>query len=123
MSKVETLRHALRDLLAQHQDDRMLPTSVRSLFYELVATEIITKACARPAAPIRILGQRGAQLQQKRLDVGTEISDQERRLVRHLRYGPCASGPRPRLETAVDTEIGDCGLHGHSGKQPRFEPP
>ena len=64
----------------------MLPTSVRSLFYELVATEIITKACARPAAPIRILGQRGAQLQQKRLDVGTEISDQERRLVRHLRY-------------------------------------
>jgi hypothetical protein len=48
MSKVETLRQAHRDLLAQHQDDRMLSTSVRSLFYDLVAAEIIAKHAPGP---------------------------------------------------------------------------
>ena len=43
MSKIETLRQALRDILAQHQADGTLPTSARFLFYELVAANVVSK--------------------------------------------------------------------------------
>ena len=42
-SKIETLRQALRDILAQHQTDGTLPTSARFLFYELVAANVVSK--------------------------------------------------------------------------------
>ena len=38
MSKIETIRQALRELLAEHERDGALPTSGRFLFYELVPT-------------------------------------------------------------------------------------
>jgi hypothetical protein len=43
MSKIETLRQALRDVLAQYQADRTLPTSARFLYYELVAAGVVSK--------------------------------------------------------------------------------
>jgi hypothetical protein len=43
MSKIEVLRQALRDILAQHQADGTLPTSARFLYYELVAVNVVSK--------------------------------------------------------------------------------
>jgi hypothetical protein len=43
ISKTETLRRALLELLAEHRRDDMLPTSGRFLFYELVTQGIISK--------------------------------------------------------------------------------
>jgi hypothetical protein len=43
MSKVEALRQALRELLAQHESDGMVPTSARFLLYELIQGAIIPK--------------------------------------------------------------------------------
>src|SRR6266404_4089017 len=43
MSKIETIRQALRVLLAEHERDGSIPTSARFLFYELVTRRIITK--------------------------------------------------------------------------------
>jgi hypothetical protein len=43
MSKIATIRQALRELLAEHQRDGALPTSARFLFYELVQRGIIAK--------------------------------------------------------------------------------
>jgi hypothetical protein len=42
-SKIEILRQALRDVLAQHQVDGTLPTSARFLFYELVVAGVVPK--------------------------------------------------------------------------------
>jgi hypothetical protein len=42
------LRIELMGLLDQHRQDGMLPTSVRFLFYELVARSIISKSGERP---------------------------------------------------------------------------
>ena len=42
-SKIETLRQALREVLAQHKTDGALPTSARFLFYQLVATNVVPK--------------------------------------------------------------------------------
>ena len=42
-SKIETLRLALLSLLEQHEQDGMLPTSGRFLFYELVAQSVISR--------------------------------------------------------------------------------
>jgi hypothetical protein len=43
MSKIEALRRALRELLAEHERDGMVPTSGRFLFYELVQAGTIPK--------------------------------------------------------------------------------
>jgi hypothetical protein len=43
MSKIEALRQALREQLAQHERDGMVPTSGRFLFYELIQAAIIPK--------------------------------------------------------------------------------
>jgi hypothetical protein len=43
VSKIEAIRQALRELLAEHQRDSALPTSARFLFYELVQRGIIAK--------------------------------------------------------------------------------
>jgi hypothetical protein len=47
-SKIGRLRTALMYLLDEHRRDGALPTSVRFLFYELVARKIISKAGKRP---------------------------------------------------------------------------
>jgi hypothetical protein len=57
MSKVETLRQHLLRLYREHLADGMLPTSIRFLFYELVALSIVSKQASgvlRPGA----VGQR-----------------------------------------------------------------
>jgi hypothetical protein len=41
MSKIGLLRAALLQLLEEHRNDEMLPTSARFLFYELVQRGII----------------------------------------------------------------------------------
>jgi hypothetical protein len=43
MSKIGMLRSALQGLLEEHQNDGMLPTSARFLFYELVQRGVISK--------------------------------------------------------------------------------
>jgi len=43
LSKIETIRNALRELLAQHRQEDTLPTSARFLFYELVTLRVISK--------------------------------------------------------------------------------
>ena len=43
MSKIETLRQALLELLREHELDGTLPTNARFLFYELVARGIVNK--------------------------------------------------------------------------------
>ncbi len=43
MSKIEALRVALLSLLERHEQDGMLPTSARFLFYELIAQGVISK--------------------------------------------------------------------------------
>jgi hypothetical protein len=43
LSKAETLRRALVDILHVHERDGALPTSARFLYYELIAREIISK--------------------------------------------------------------------------------
>jgi hypothetical protein len=50
VSKIGDLRLALLSLLAEHERDRMLPTSNRFLFYELVTRGIISKE-ASPVKP------------------------------------------------------------------------
>jgi hypothetical protein len=47
-SKIGRLRVALMHLLDEHRRDGALPTSVRFLFYELVARSIISKEGDRP---------------------------------------------------------------------------
>jgi hypothetical protein len=47
-SKIGRLRTVLMGLLDEHRRDGALPTSVRFLFYELVARSIISKAGERP---------------------------------------------------------------------------
>jgi len=42
LSKIETIRNALRELLAQHRQEDTLPTSARFLFYELVTLRVIS---------------------------------------------------------------------------------
>jgi hypothetical protein len=57
MSKIEALRQHVMRLYNQHREAEMLPTSIRFLFYELVALEIISKQASgvlRPGA----VGQR-----------------------------------------------------------------
>jgi hypothetical protein len=57
------VRTALMDLLNQHEDDGALPTSVRFLFYELVARRVIRKSGKRPdkivSAALTDLRERG----------------------------------------------------------------
>ncbi len=48
-SKIGRLRTALMYLVEEHRRDGALPTSVRFLFYELVARSIISKEGDRPA--------------------------------------------------------------------------
>jgi hypothetical protein len=43
LSKIETIRNALRELLAQHRQEDTLPTSARFLYYELVTLRVISK--------------------------------------------------------------------------------
>jgi hypothetical protein len=43
LSKIETIRNALRELLAQHRQEDTLPTSGRFLYYELLSRGIISK--------------------------------------------------------------------------------
>jgi hypothetical protein len=47
-SKIGSLRTALMYLIEEHRRDDALPTSVRFLFYELVARRIISKQGNRP---------------------------------------------------------------------------
>lgn len=47
-SKIGKVRTALMPLIGQHRNDDALPTSVRFLFYELVARRIIAKGGDRP---------------------------------------------------------------------------
>jgi hypothetical protein len=57
MSKIETLRQHVLRLYREHLAAGMLPTSIRFLFYELVALSIISKQASgvlRPGA----VGQR-----------------------------------------------------------------
>jgi hypothetical protein len=43
LSKIETIRTALRELLAQHRQEDTLPTSARFLYYELLSLRVISK--------------------------------------------------------------------------------
>jgi hypothetical protein len=43
LSKIETIRNALRELLAQHRQEDTLPTSARFLYYELLSLRVISK--------------------------------------------------------------------------------
>ena len=62
-SKIGRLRTALMYLMEEHRSDGALPTSVRFLFYELVARSIIAKSGDRPdkivSAALTDLRERG----------------------------------------------------------------
>jgi hypothetical protein len=74
-SKIGRLRTALMYLIDEHRRDGALPTSVRFLFYELVARRIISKEGDRPD---KIVSEALTDLRERRLVPWDDIVDKTR---------------------------------------------
>jgi hypothetical protein len=74
-SKIGRLRTALMYLIEEHRRDGALPTSVRFLFYELVARSIIAKEGDRPD---KIVSEALTDLRERRLVRWEDIVDETR---------------------------------------------
>jgi hypothetical protein len=74
-SKIGRLRTALMYLIDEHRRDGALPTSVRFLFYELIARSVISKEGDRPD---KIVSEALTDLRERRLVPWDDIVDETR---------------------------------------------
>jgi hypothetical protein len=98
MSKIETLRQALLELLREHERDGTLPTNARFLFYELVARGIVSKERTGSRRPDQDMNDALTDLRESGQIPWDWIVDETRSLEDYSGYSSVEAGMLEQLQ-------------------------